>query len=124
MNLFKWQWIDKSGYMKRMHLIPRNKYFNLYLHKYYASDRRDHGLHDHPWDSLSIRIWGPILYERTPHSHIKIVPIIKWRWAKYTHAVIVPLSNTRTYTLFFTGRNKRVWGFHTKDGWKPFDNIK
>ena len=35
-------------YLKRWHVIPRNRWFNVYLHKFEGSDD-DRALHDHPW---------------------------------------------------------------------------
>lgn len=41
----------ENPYMKRWWLIPRNKWFNIYLHQFMRDDD-DRALHDHPW-------WGP-----------------------------------------------------------------
>jgi hypothetical protein len=37
-----------SPYMLRWWIIPRNKFFNIYLHRFLRSDD-DRALHDHPW---------------------------------------------------------------------------
>ena len=39
-----------KNYLSRWHIIPRNRYFNIYLHKFVGSDD-DRALHDHPWRS-------------------------------------------------------------------------
>jgi len=48
---------DGLPYLKRWYIIPRNKYFNIYLHQFLRSDD-DRALHDHPWFSLSHIIEG------------------------------------------------------------------
>ena len=63
----RWTWIDE-GYLKRLPIIPRNRFFNVYLHRYFGPDSRAEGLHDHPWSSLSIRLWGKGFGEWRPAS--------------------------------------------------------
>lgn len=43
--------------MLRWWLIPRNKYFNIYLHHFLRRDE-DRALHDHPWWSISFIFEG------------------------------------------------------------------
>jgi hypothetical protein len=40
-------------YLLRWYLFPRNRWGNVYLHKFLRDDD-DRALHDHPWWSLSI----------------------------------------------------------------------
>ena len=42
-----------TNYLERWHLIPRNRFFNVYLHKFSGPDSCRE-LHDHPWWNLSI----------------------------------------------------------------------
>ena len=49
-------------YLLRWWVIPRNSYFNIYLHKFLRSDD-DRALHDHPWASCSILLTGDYLEE-------------------------------------------------------------
>src|ERR1700761_649655 len=51
--------IGKAGdtYMRRWWVIPRNRFFNIYLHNFLRSDD-DRALHDHPWVNMSILLWG------------------------------------------------------------------
>lgn len=51
--------IGRTGdpYMERWWLIPRNRFFNIYLHRFWRSDD-DRALHDHPWVNLSILLKG------------------------------------------------------------------
>jgi hypothetical protein len=46
-----------NPYLRRWWLIPRNRWFNLYLHNILRDDD-DRALHDHPWANLSILLRG------------------------------------------------------------------
>ena len=107
----------------RMYLIPRNRLFNVYLHRYGPKfrDKRMWGLHDHPWSSLSIRLRGRLLefyhpikdgIVNTEDQVMRVVPRICYRPAHWSHALTADASIT--YTLFLTGRFRRAWGF-----WNP-----
>lgn len=48
-----------DGYLGRWFIIPRNRWFNVYLHRFTGSDD-DRALHDHPWWSLSIMLAGAL----------------------------------------------------------------
>lgn len=101
-------------YMRRWHLRRSKSRNNLYLHRYDGSDD-DRALHDHPWRSVSILLWGRI-GEVTPAGDKRVLPWIpKYRNAEYTHRII--LKSKRAYTLFFTFPKIREWGFHCPNGW-------
>ena len=101
-------------YMRRWHLRRSQSRDNLYLHRYDGSDD-DRALHDHPWRSVSILVWGRIS-EMTPQGERRIWPWLpKYRSAEYTHRII--LKSRRAYTLFFTYPKEREWGFHCPKGW-------
>lgn len=44
-------------YMNRWYVIPRNRWFNIYLHKIVRDDDPQ-ALHDHPWWNISIVLKG------------------------------------------------------------------
>lgn len=46
-----------NPYLWRWHLLPRNRWFNVYLHKVLRDDD-DRALHDHPYDNISIVLKG------------------------------------------------------------------
>lgn len=48
---------EDSPYLKRWWLIPRNRFFNVYLHQFLKDDD-DRALHDHPWWSVSFLLKG------------------------------------------------------------------
>lgn len=52
----------------RWWVIPRNRWFNIYLHKFVLSDE-DRALHDHPWANASILISGDYIeWVRVPEE--------------------------------------------------------
>lgn len=46
-----------APYLRRWWVIPRNRFFNIYLHNIIRDDD-DHALHDHPWHWCSIHLRG------------------------------------------------------------------
>lgn len=56
-------------YMLRWWVIPRNPFFNIYLHKFIRSDD-DRALHSHPWISLGMIVRGEYI-EHVPLDHEK-----------------------------------------------------
>lgn len=118
----KWRLPDQvigKKYMHRWHLIRQPGIRNLYLHKYLGSDD-DRALHDHPWASWSILLWGNLFEMTVDHTgnHVvkRVWPLIpKYRSAKYSHRLI--LKGNKALTLFFTGKKSREWGFHCPKGW-------
>jgi hypothetical protein len=103
-----------DGYLSRWWVLPRNRYFNVYLHKFTGNDE-DRALHDHPWWSLSILLKG----ELKEHSFngvrliARFLPLI--RSAKFAHRL--ELIKGPAWTLFVTGPVVRDWGFHCQKGW-------
>lgn len=101
-----------EDYLLRWHLIPRNNWFNIYLHCFIGDD--DVIMHDHPWRSVSFLLKGQ-LNEVRPHqlspnvlfddpngygyapsdsqATIKILPIVrflpKYRSTEYIHRIMV-----------------------------------
>ncbi len=114
---FKWRAPDQiigECYMHRWHLMRKPGVRNVYLHKYLGSDD-DRALHDHPWPSVSILLWGR-LFEITENGKKRVWPLLpKFRSAEYSHRLI--LESNRALTLFCTGRKVREWGFHCPQGW-------
>lgn len=58
---------ERRPYLQRWHLIPRNRWFNIYLHIFVHGDD-DRALHTHAWDSWSLILLGHY-YEITKQSH-------------------------------------------------------
>lgn len=64
----------RREYLFRWHMIPRNRWFNLYLHKFVHGDD-ERALHDHPWASASLILEGHYIehtsewaYEHSPDT--------------------------------------------------------
>lgn len=99
---------EDDPYLQRWHLIPRNPFFNIYLHQILRDDD-DRALHDHPWDSCSIVLRGG--YSEVTESGVK-----RWekgsvifRKAEALHRLAV--GRVPALTLFITLWKRREWGF-------------
>lgn len=136
-----------NPYLLRWWLIPRNRFFNIYLHKFMRDDD-DRALHDHPWYSCSVILKG---------GYIEIVPLgkagenngtiglvrkpgrIVFRRATQAHRVRLfrkPMWYTSgnmeqvipAWSLFITGPRIREWGFWCEGvrwiHWRDFVGVK
>ena len=101
-------------YLRRWHLIPHNKWLNVYLHNI-VKDDDDRALHDHPWNSLSFLLAGD-LREMTDNGIVHLTRRPKYRPGDYAHRLILSDSKP-AWTLFITGPKIREWGFHCLNGW-------
>jgi hypothetical protein len=112
-----------APYLKRWFILPRNRWFNIYLHHFHRSDD-DKAIHDHPWRNLSILLKGSYLEHMADGSVILRHPTLAfWRWPvrRPTDAHRVELIDGRkVWTLFITGRRVRTWGFWCPRGWIPW----
>lgn len=116
----------ESPYLLRWWLLPRNRWFNVYLHRFLRSDD-DRALHDHPWWWLSWLLWG----EYTEHTidaggihrrRIYTQGSIRARGPRSAHRV--ELHDGPCWTLFVTGPRVRDWGFHcAAEGWIPWQRF-
>lgn len=116
-------------YMLRWWIIPKNPFFNIYLHNILRSDD-DRALHDHPWFNCSIVLSGGF-FEVTPMGRFWRKPgAIRFRSAWSLHRLelaldpsnVIPDSNgdyapRPAWTLFVTGPVLRQWGFRCPHGW-------
>lgn len=108
-------------YLRRWWVIPRNRFFNIYLHNIRHSDD-DRALHDHPWANCSIILSGGY-WEVTPNAlHWRKRGSITFRRATAAHRLALDEThpeggNKPCWTLFITGPAVREWGFHCTKGW-------
>lgn len=123
-------------YLIRWYVIPRNRYFNIYLHWFRRSDE-DRAFHDHPWWSVSLTLGS---YDGPRHRWRIVEPdmveFYRNRWgandkryistgalvfrrASFAHRLVLPISGT--VTLFITGPKIREWGFLCPQGWVPWN---
>jgi hypothetical protein len=122
---------EADPYMFRWYIIPRNKFFNIYLHKFMRDDE-DRALHDHPWWFVSLMIWGGYFEMVTPNEYgidrlCRTTPSVAYRRATHRHSVVLfrdSHGNQRPcWTIVLTGRAKRTWGFWCPHGfvrWMDF----
>lgn len=124
---------ENDPYMYRWYIIPRNRFFNLYLHKFLRDDD-DRALHDHPWWFVSLIFRGGYFEKVTPNEYgidrqCRLAPSIAFRRAEHRHRVVLFLDDdgkpVPCWTIVLTGRSKRVWGFWCPKGFVPwFDFVK
>lgn len=125
-------------YLKRWWIIPRNRWFGVYLHKFERSDD-DRALHDHPWRNASLLLRGSYIEEQpdvsqaqTPFTRAADLPrlrilrkagrlVIRTR-ATASHRVEL-IDGKPVWTLFITGPVIRPWGFHCAHGWIPWQRF-
>jgi hypothetical protein len=110
----------EEPYMMRWWVIPRNRLFNVYLHRFLRSDD-DRALHDHPWWNLSFLLSGSYLEHTISAGGInrrirREAGDLKLRRAKAAHRIEL-IDGETCWTLFITGPNLRSWGFHCPRGW-------
>ena len=81
----------EQPYMLRWWVIPRNRWFNIYLHYFLRSDD-DRALHDHPWFNVSILLDGGYTEHTIAEGGVNVrkeysAGAIKFRRAKAAHRV-------------------------------------
>lgn len=105
-------------YLLRWYVLPRNPVFNVYVHKFMRDDD-DRALHDHPWPSVSLCVWGSYLEQIETGSDIRLargIGSIVFRRSTHAHRVEL-IGGRPAWTLFVTGPRLREWGFHCPRGW-------
>jgi hypothetical protein len=124
----------EDPYLLRWWVIPRNRFFNIYLHKFLRDDD-DRALHDHPWASLSIILRGGYIEHMPGKVRRRRVGRIVFRRATHAHRVELfrprfwwnsPIELNQAipaWTLFITGPRVREWGFHCPQGWRHWKDF-
>ncbi len=120
---------QEDAYLERWWIIPRNKWFNIYLHRILKSDR-DEALHDHPWINMSLLIMGAYDEVTIAEGGVQYVsPLyageLRFRRPTAAHRLVVKEGDGRkeVWTLFVTGPVWRHWGFHCSDGWRHWHDF-
>lgn len=121
------------NYLERWHLIPKNRLFNVYLHKFSGSDF-DRALLDHPWYSVSFLISGELIEATNRYHYLggggvlsnrrkirRWIPV--FRSAEFPHRLILPSRSPTAWTVFITGPVIRPWGFLCGDGWRQWREV-
>lgn len=108
-------------YLLRWYLIPRNRLFNIYLHKFLRDDD-DRALHDHPWFWCSILLHGGYVEHTHDWFQGYWAPSVRVAspWRAHRIELFDDSAGRRApaWTLFITGPRIREWGFHCPErGW-------
>lgn len=107
-------------YMRRW--LLRHPWGNVRLHNIRRSDS-DRALHDHPFDFVSLILWGAYV-EHRPATADPCGPTFERRYrmgqlnrcvAEQPHRL--ELREGPVWTLVFCQKKRRDWGFHSPDGW-------
>lgn len=125
-----------NPYLLRWWIIPRNRFFNIYLHKFLRSDD-DRALHDHPWLwNISILLKGNYreytflsqgyTFLKSTSRFAGSLSGFRFRWGKAPHRVKLItaidfdhyMTEIPVWTLFITGPVVRDWGFYCPKGWR------
>jgi len=122
---------NRDAQLRRWWVIPRNSFFNIYLHQILRSDD-DRALHDHPWASVSFLLKGD-LGEVVHDLHPASLSGYTTRWPKHfvpyyrppelAHRLVI-FNGEPCWTLFITGRKVRDWGFFCESGWRSHTTFK
>ena len=113
----------KVPYLRRWFLKPKVAgEGNIYLHNFLRSDF-DRALHDHPFDSTSILLWGEYKehFADGTFAHRRSGDIVT-RLATDAHRIEL-IHEQPTWSLFITGPKVREWGFHCESGWVHWTNF-
>lgn len=110
---------DGRPYMERFFLLggsgnaPGSK---ARYHHILESDQS--AMHDHPWDFVSVILAGSYV-ESTPAGECEFGPgSVLVRRAEELHRLTLPSGPV--WTFIVVGPARRRWGFHTDDGWIPW----
>ncbi len=110
-------------YLLRWWVIPRNRWFNVYLHNIRRSDD-DRALHSHPWLANASVLLSGCYVEHTEAGPVFVERgAFKFRWGASFHRLqLIRSPATReewpVWTLFITGPKVREWFFACPQGWR------
>lgn len=105
-------------YLERWYIL-RKDLIGAYLHRFWASD--EDGVHDHPWDNISIVVAGGYWEHLPDGQRLWRKPgFVKFRKAEEFHRLEIPVGwEGKAWTIFIRFKRRRIWGFWGKDGWYP-----
>lgn len=95
--------------------LMRTPWFNIYLHQLYAPNWHPE-CHDHPWGFIAILLKRGYVERVGLIDCRKRVGSILFRPATFAHNVLTPYGTS--WSLIFTTRKSREWGF------KPCDRLQ
>ena len=117
-----------GDYVHRWMVYPKNRWRNVYIHKFMANDD-DCALHDHEPDNASILLQNSYI----EHFHAKPLCVVNGRYlttayqrhpgqlifrlAGTPHRIELADQDKPVITMFVQGIRRRKWGFVTPRGW-------
>src|SRR3546814_13207657 len=99
--------VEDNPYLRRLYIIPRNRWFNVYLHEFLRDDD-DRALHDHPWVNLSILLRGQYVEHTATGATLRRAGAIKFRLPTAAHRIAL-VDGDPVWTLFIPGPRLRGW---------------
>jgi hypothetical protein len=110
---------EDAPYLRRWWIVPRNHFFNIYLHQFLRSDD-DSALHDHMYVNVSYLLEGTyvehtIAQGGVNHEKRYFAGNLRFRLPWTAHRIEV---DQPCWSLFITGPRVRDWGFHCPKGWR------
>lgn len=120
---------DGLVYLVRLRIVQTPQ-FAVYLHDINEPDG-DRDPHDHPWTFWSFVLRGS--YTETLHvmPHVLLDATRENTWRRWSlHRMGRETAHRITHaapglkTLILTGPRKRNWGFHTEDGFVPWQDYE
>lgn len=113
-----------SDYLRRWWLIPRNRFFTVYLHQFLASDD-DKALHDHPYHCVSVILRGGYYEHINGRKRWRYESDVVFRRASTPHRIELQEGGFDklpypAWSLFIGAPRVREWGFHCATGWVPW----
>lgn len=116
-------------YLARLRIV-QTPWFAVYLHDIYEPDG-DRDPHDHPWTFWSFVLRGGYTEALHPFPHVDSSFSTPNVWKRFTlHRMGQESAHRITEiqpglkTLIFTGPRTRNWGFHTEDGFVPWQQYE
>lgn len=130
----------RNPFLMRWFVIPKNKWCNVYLHKFIRDDE-DRALHDHPWFNVSLLLVGRYIevtggdpaFLRTVYEagELKIrlataahrIELVRTRRSGHKRTKVKRTRGQPSWSLFITGPVTRKWGFHCPAGWRSSEEF-
>lgn len=109
-----------GDYLHRWHLIPKNRWLNVYLHEI-GRDDDDRALHDHPWWNVSLILLGGYREVTRRGTYLRTEGQMVLRSPGDPHRLEVKYGPV--ISLFVTGPREQEWGFHCPQGWRHHEKF-